>query len=269
MAHTATPAAPLLPQLLLRRLYDFAFGFLPSAMLTLLAAIGLLMSLSHRFLTPRPAAPTPKLIENTLELTLAEIESEHPSKAATTATGSTSVAPQSEQAAYLLDAASSLALPPPPKRFTAHLPQHVGQPIPELPLPELKPTRQDLPEITLPPAQPFPEPIVAPSPPQVQSSAPPAQAAAGQTARLKKPRMISNPALLKKSYPPEARRNGWEGTVILKLEINAQGRVEALSIHQSSGYRVLDRAAEKSIRSARFTDGPGKLLQTIHFSLRE
>jgi periplasmic protein TonB len=55
-------------------------------------------------------------------------------------------------------------------------------------------------------------------------------------------------------YPPEALRNGWEGTVQAELTVNEQGAVEICRIIQSSGHEVLDAATcGLIIRRARFT----------------
>lgn len=45
------------------------------------------------------------------------------------------------------------------------------------------------------------------------------------------------------SYPAEARRRGWEGTVLLAVEILENGRAERITITQSSGHSILDEAA--------------------------
>ena len=51
------------------------------------------------------------------------------------------------------------------------------------------------------------------------------------------------------SYPEIARRNGWEGTVLLWLKIDASGRVLDVSVRESSGYPVLDAEAVNAVRS--------------------
>jgi protein TonB len=43
-------------------------------------------------------------------------------------------------------------------------------------------------------------------------------------------------------YPPEARRSGWEGSVIADLTVTAKGRVSQCVVGESSGYAVLDQA---------------------------
>jgi protein TonB len=44
-------------------------------------------------------------------------------------------------------------------------------------------------------------------------------------------------------YPVFARANGWEGTVILAVWLDAAGGLEQTIVRQSSGYEILDRAA--------------------------
>ncbi len=44
-------------------------------------------------------------------------------------------------------------------------------------------------------------------------------------------------------YPPLARRRAQEGEVLLRLDLDTQGRVTAAQVLQSSGYPLLDRAA--------------------------
>ncbi|MBF0422932.1 MAG: energy transducer TonB [Magnetococcales bacterium] len=54
-------------------------------------------------------------------------------------------------------------------------------------------------------------------------------------------------------YPVQARRMGQEGTVILSVEVTADGGVARVSIRTSSGYESLDRAAVEAVTQWRFT----------------
>jgi protein TonB len=56
-------------------------------------------------------------------------------------------------------------------------------------------------------------------------------------------------------YPATARRRGYEGTVIVEVLVNRQGRVQDLRLFQSSGYAVLDRAATAAIKNWLFEPG--------------
>jgi len=44
-------------------------------------------------------------------------------------------------------------------------------------------------------------------------------------------------------YPWLARKNGWEGKVLLSLFINSEGSIENAQIKSGSGYLILDRSA--------------------------
>ena len=56
----------------------------------------------------------------------------------------------------------------------------------------------------------------------------------------------------KPAYPKRAERNGWEGTVLLNLWINANGEVEKVGIAKTSGYELLDQQARASVVAWRF-----------------
>ncbi len=51
-------------------------------------------------------------------------------------------------------------------------------------------------------------------------------------------------------YPPAARRRGISGTTRIQFEIGAHGEAMAVETVESSGSRLLDRAAEQSARDA-------------------
>lgn len=53
-------------------------------------------------------------------------------------------------------------------------------------------------------------------------------------------------------YPPEARENGWEGKVKLKVHVNEEGLSAAVTVHHSSGYQILDEAAVTAVKKWRF-----------------
>ncbi len=53
-------------------------------------------------------------------------------------------------------------------------------------------------------------------------------------------------------YPLIARMRGYEGIVLLSVEIFANGRVGRLNIKKSSGYAVLDRSALEAVRTWKF-----------------
>jgi protein TonB len=53
-----------------------------------------------------------------------------------------------------------------------------------------------------------------------------------------------------KKYPRNARRKGWEGTVVIKLHILPTGNFERAEIVQASRYESLDKAALQAIQKA-------------------
>lgn len=46
-----------------------------------------------------------------------------------------------------------------------------------------------------------------------------------------------------KKYPYSARRRGYEGTVVIKLHIDCEGRLQGLKMVESSGFDILDNEA--------------------------
>lgn len=59
-------------------------------------------------------------------------------------------------------------------------------------------------------------------------------------------------SILKPRYPVIARKHGWEGTTILRIEVRKDGSVGIVEVLQSSGFRALDDAAVESTQTAMF-----------------
>lgn len=97
------------------------------------------------------------------------------------------------------------------------------------------------------------EVVKEPVPQSLGNSTINAVAAHGATTQLQ-PSYLSNPA---PRYPLEARRNGWEGVVLLNVSVNNLGYSTRVDIVKSSGYEVLDNAAAKTIKEWKFR--PAKL----------
>lgn len=57
------------------------------------------------------------------------------------------------------------------------------------------------------------------------------------------------------AYPPLARLRGYQGVVILVVEVLADGSVGQVGIRRSAGHEVLDRAALEAVRTWRFEPG--------------
>jgi periplasmic protein TonB len=56
-------------------------------------------------------------------------------------------------------------------------------------------------------------------------------------------------------YPRIARRRGYQGTVVLEVLVDLNGRVGDLRVSTSSGYKILDKAALASVKDWAFEPG--------------
>ena len=63
------------------------------------------------------------------------------------------------------------------------------------------------------------------------------------------PRYAQNP---KPTYPQEAKEKGYEGEVILRVEVLPDGRVGQVEVKNSSGYELLDRSALTAVKQWKF-----------------
>lgn len=86
----------------------------------------------------------------------------------------------------------------------------------------------------------------------VVSDAPAPAISRGPTTRAQ-PRYRSNP---KPNYPPEARRTGKQGVVLIAVEVTADGRAGSVRLSRSSGSQLLDAAALEAVR--RWTFEPAR-----------
>lgn len=56
----------------------------------------------------------------------------------------------------------------------------------------------------------------------------------------------------KPSYPDIALRQGWQGQVMLRVQVNEAGVSEVVTIERSSGYDLLDESAVEAVKQWRF-----------------
>ncbi|KQW46782.1 hypothetical protein ASD88_09665 [Pelomonas sp. Root662] len=136
--------------------------------------------------------------------------------------------------------------PPPPRpqpRSTAPAPAPL---IAAAPTPSPAP-----PAFVVPAPEPvLPQPVVvAPAPP-----APPAPVAQPLAQVIKQVapsavRYVKEPTL---DFPLLAKRAREHGTVVLRITVDAHGRLKEAWVHKSSGFERIDQAALKDIRTARF-----------------
>lgn len=138
-------------------------------------------------------------------------------------------------------------------------------PPPPAPRPPLRTPPPPAPVITAPaPPEPVPAPFVAPPPPEEPAPlpepavaftppAPPAPAAPPAP----QPKTVSASAVQyltppRVSYPPQSRRLGEKGRVVLLVLVDEQGRPVQARVQTSSGFQRLDDAAVNAMRGARF-----------------
>lgn len=121
--------------------------------------------------------------------------------------------------------------PPPPKPVPKPKPKPVAKPKPA-PKPVEQPPAP--PKAETPPAPP------APAAPPAQVPVTPPSAHAGY---------LHNPA---PEYPSLAQRRGWEGSVLLRVHVLANGSPSEIQIQTSSGREALDQAAVKAVQRWKF-----------------
>lgn len=127
--------------------------------------------------------------------------------------------------------------PPPVDELAAKpKPKPIVKPKP-VPKPVAKPIEKPLPKPEPAPA-PAPAPVAAPTPPAPPAPAPvtPPSATAGY---------LKNPA---PQYPDLAMRRGWEGTVLLRVQVLTSGSPGEIQIQKSSGRTQLDEAALAAVK---------------------
>jgi protein TonB len=115
--------------------------------------------------------------------------------------------------------------------------------------------------------RPPPAPPAEPTEPPTAVAAPPAPAsAAPAAARPEVPVPIpgQNPA---PDYPDSARRRRIEGTVLVRIDVDANGSAGDCAVAQGSGCLALDHAALAAARRWRFDRGPGHVEVPFVFQL--
>ncbi len=121
--------------------------------------------------------------------------------------------------------------PPPPAAASPATPDATPAPAPE--------AQQDVP-----PASPV---TVAPATPAAQAPAP-AQSEQQQTDAYSK--ALQTHLAKFNQYPAEARKQGLEGTVIVHMKLDREGKLLSEEVAQGSGNEILDKAARKMVQAA-------------------
>lgn len=133
----------------------------------------------------------------------------------------------------------SVALPSSP--HIAAAPSYPAPPVPAKPQVRQPPAPQTVapPIATTTDVAPSAAPVVAaPATPSLPDREPDFQAA-----------YLNNPA---PAYPLVARRMGWDGKVIVSVEVLANGVAGQVKVYQSSGHEALDNAALQAVRGWKF-----------------
>jgi len=162
-----------------------------------------------------------------------------------------------------------VAPPSPPKPVVQPKPENKPKPKPKV---KPKPVKQKAKsEIKKPVVKPETKPVeTAPAVPQ-QAVAPPSPPAAvtppanaqanrhaqrspvgSDTPAHANADYLSNP---KPAYPRIARQRHWEGRVVLRVFVTADGRCGDLSVYRGSGHDALDESAIAAVRNWRFVPG--------------
>lgn len=160
------------------------------------------------------------------------------------------------------------AIPEPqPAPVATPAPESTPEPTPApeptaLPSPEPSPVPQPSPVATpLPAPSPRPRPAAAPPHPKrsganlhlapgaSEGTAPGTGSSGSAGGTSAQPRYRTNP---KPAYPAEARRTKQEGTVLLGVEIGADGAVKSVTVKRTSGHPLLDDSALQTVRRWRF-----------------
>jgi periplasmic protein TonB len=118
------------------------------------------------------------------------------------------------------------------------------------------PTVEQKAEVVVPP----PRPVEPPPPPEPsQADINDAKSAYGN--------LLGRAIAKYKSYPKIAERRGWEGTALLDLKIDSNGKVLSAVVRDSSGYDALDKRALEMVEKASPFPAPPKALQGRTFNI--
>ena len=93
-------------------------------------------------------------------------------------------------------------------------------------------TAEPVEEVAVPPAQTPPSPVQLDAEPDYRAD------------------YLNNP---RPPYPLVARRMGYQGKVVLNVEVLAEGRAGEVKLQTSSGYDILDRAALQTVKTWKFS----------------
>lgn len=154
--------------------------------------------------------------------------------------------PGKQAAMRLLNSVEVTLLAPPAPEAAPPAPPR-PEPVKPAIKPQASPARQ-------PQATAATEPAMLPHETAVATSPPPSQSMAVATEPVVEPprynaAYLNNPP---PAYPLAARRRGVEGSVLLRAEVQPDGRCSRTELKQSSGSSLLDQAAQQAVLNWRF-----------------
>lgn len=79
--------------------------------------------------------------------------------------------------------------------------------------------------------------------------------------------LLANAIAKYKQYPKLAQMRGWQGIVIVELELSPSGSILSMLIKKSSGYEILDSEAMQMIQRASPLPQPPETLRTKNFTV--
>ncbi len=163
------------------------------------------------------------------------------------------VAPEPEEKPRPVPRVEPVRPPPPPRRDPPPRPAAPrSAPPPPIAAPSpipAPPAATEVP-VAVQAASAAPAATAAPPPgPAAADSRPAAPAAAPATPPAFGAAYLRNPP---PRYPPEARRSGAEGTVVLRVWVGGDGNPTRVEVDRTSGHRALDDAALSAVKNWRF-----------------
>jgi len=114
-------------------------------------------------------------------------------------------------------------------------------------VPQLKPRPKEIEPEPVPADEPAAKEVAPSEAPQAASPPSPVQLDAEPDYRAD---YLNNP---RPPYPMVARRMGYNGKVILNVEVLAEGKAGQVLLHQSSGYEILDKSALQTVKTWKFS----------------
>ena len=157
--------------------------------------------------------------------------------------------------ANTVEPAAPKALKPPPPE--AIKPKVIPKPKPVIPKPEVKKI-EDTTHLKATDSSPReaveqPKPLSPPSAPSPTTSQTPSPSVEPLAGHFEGPKLnadyLHNP---RPDYPIQAKRMGWEGRVVLRVDVLADGSPGAVTLAKSSGHELLDEAALEAVRRWKF-----------------